>query len=137
MTISMTKCASCKRENTLRPARERVSIRSIELVGTAMRCSHCREVFWPQDEMERQYEAAASAIVARGIRDGAQFQLVRKMLQLKATDLGRLLGVRPETISRWERGESPVDRAAAFVLGELYERPRVVRAKLEALAAPP
>jgi DNA-binding transcriptional regulator YiaG len=137
MTTTMTRCVSCKKENTLCASKERFRMYGVELLGEAIRCNHCGEVYWPGAEVKRQETEAAAMIVARGIRNGKQFQFIRKMLQLKATDLAALLDVRPETISRWERGEYPVDRAAAFVLGELYDRPRVVRAKLEALAAHP
>lgn len=133
MTITMTHCVSCNKTDRLRASTESIRIHGIGLAGEAIRCT-CGEVYWPHAELERLYSDAAAAIVKLGIRDGKQFQFIRKTIELKATELAELLGVRPETISRWERGEYPVDRAAAFVLGELYERPRVVRAKLEALA---
>jgi transcriptional regulator with XRE-family HTH domain len=48
----------------------------------------------------------------------------------KATEIAELLDVRPETVSRWERGEVDIPRAAAFALGELYEHPHVTKRKL-------
>jgi len=35
-------------------------------------------------------------------------------------------------VSRWERDEVEIPRPIAFTLGELFERPRVVRDRLEA-----
>ena len=44
---------------------------------------------------------------------------MRRVLGLTGPELGKLLGVRFETISRWERGEVPVDRGAWLLLGGL------------------
>ena len=131
----MNKCPNCKKENPMRPFEGRVKLRGVEVTSRGLQCSNCREVLYPLAEVARQEKEAAAVIVSRGIRDGKEFQFVRKMADLKATELAELLDVQPKTISRWETGETPVDRAAAFALGELYDRPRVVRAKLEALAA--
>jgi DNA-binding transcriptional regulator YiaG len=46
-----------------------------------------------------------------------------------------LFGVRPETVSRWEHGESEIPRTAAFALGQLYAHPKLTRQSFEALAA--
>ncbi len=63
----------------------------------------------------------------RGARAGVQLKLVRKAAGLKATELADLLGVTPETVSRWECGRSEIPRAAVYVLVELYEHPRRTR----------
>lgn len=133
--MSLTKCPTCKKEKALRGRESSTEICGIEVRGRGLACRFCDEFLIENAELARMETEAARAIVASGIRDGRQFQFVRKELDIRAVDLAKLLGVRPETISRWERGEYPVDRAAAFALGELFERPRVVRAKLEALAA--
>ncbi|MBA3460439.1 MAG: helix-turn-helix domain-containing protein [Deltaproteobacteria bacterium] len=132
--MTMTKCPTCKKENALRDRESSAEICGLEVRGRGLACRFCDEFLIANAELARMEAEAASVMVARGIRDGRQFQFVRKELDITAVDLAKLLGVRPETISRWERGEYPVDRAAAFALGELFERPRVVRAKLEALA---
>ncbi len=61
---------------------------------------------------------------------------MRSELDLTGVEVAELLDVRPETISRWEKGHAELPRSAAFILGELYVRPRVTRSKLELLARP-
>lgn len=86
-------------------------------------------------EVVQMEAAAAKAIVERGIPTGADFRCVRKQLDLRAVDVAELFRVPPETVSRRERGEAPLPLVYAFVLMELYERPLLVRARLEALAS--
>lgn len=60
---------------------------------------------------------------------------MRRVLGLTGPELGKLLGVRFETISRWERGEVPVDRGAWLLLGGLVleraGRPLDLRRRME------
>lgn len=100
------------------------------------RCSHCGEVVFDWKEVGRQEQLLGEGLVARGIRTGVEFTLVRKYAGFKATEIAELFDVRPETISRWESGALPVPRLAAFALGELFQHPRAARAKLETLAHP-
>ena len=104
----------------------------IPIIARGEKCSACGDVLYDDDEVGRQENMTAAALVARGIRNGTEFKFVRKVVGLKATEVAELLGVRPETVSRWERDEVEIPRSAAFTLGELYERPRVVRQRLEA-----
>lgn len=131
----MTKCPNCKQENTLQPYEAPAMLRGFEVLQHGQQCTNCKEVLVPIADLKRQEQQVAAKIVERGIRDGKEFQFVRKLADLKATELADLLDVRPETVSRWERGETPIAPAAAFALGELYSRPRVVRKQLEAIGA--
>jgi transcriptional regulator with XRE-family HTH domain len=60
---------------------------------------------------------------------------VRKAAGFRAVEIAALFNVRPETVSRWERGESEIPRTAAFALGQLYAHPRLTRQGFEALGA--
>ncbi len=131
----MNTCPNCKKQNTMQPYEAPVMMRGMEVLARGVQCSGCREVLIPMDDLQCQEKQAATKIVDRGIRDGKEFQFVRKVAELKAVEVAELLGVRAETVSRWERGEQPVPRAAAFTLGELFTRPRVVRERLEAIGA--
>jgi DNA-binding transcriptional regulator YiaG len=92
----------------------------------------CGEILFDGDELDRQEREVAAALIARGIRTGKQFKLVRKVAGFRANEIADMFGVRPETISRWERGEIDVPRTAAYALGELYEHPKLTQQKLEA-----
>lgn len=126
-------CPICER-GTLRAHRETVTRLGVELEVIGERCSACGETLVSNDEATRQELALAAGLVARGVRAGNEFKLVRKAAGLMATEVAELLDVRPETVSRWERGEVEIPRAVAFALGELYDRPRVTRQKFEAFA---
>lgn len=49
--------------------------------------------------------------------DGLRF--LRKALSMKAAELAALFGVRPESVSRWETGKAPIDRATWMALSGL------------------
>lgn len=127
------KCTFCKKE-TMQPWKVTFPFEmyDVEIEARGMRCGACGEVECTHADMEHNERATAMALVARGVRSGREFKFVRKMAGFKATEVADMLGVRSETVSRWERNEVAVPRAAAFALGELYERPVVTRRKLEA-----
>jgi DNA-binding transcriptional regulator YiaG len=128
------RCPNCKKTDTLKPWTGKTTRLGIEIDTRGERCTACGDTIVDYDEAGRQEQALAAGIIARGIRKGNEFALVRKAVGIKAIALAEMLDVRPETVSRWERGEVEIPRAVAFALGELYERPRVVRQKLEAFA---
>lgn len=63
--------------------------------------------------------AVAAAIAAEGPVSGETFSWMRRAIGLQAKVLAELLDVRPESVSRWERGERPMDRAAWLLLADL------------------
>jgi len=128
------RCVNCKKTGTYRPWKGPVELMGIDVEAKGMRCAACGELLFDADEVRRQERALADVLVARGIRSGREFKLVRKVAGLRAAELADMLDVRPETVSRWERGEVAIPRSAAFVLGELFERPREARRRLAALA---
>jgi putative zinc finger/helix-turn-helix YgiT family protein len=129
----LMQCPTCKKE-TLRPWKGQITRMGVELAVAGQRCSSCEETIFDGDEVQRQERDVATAIVARGVRTADEFKFVRKVAGFRANELAELLDVRAETISRWERAEAEIPRSAAFALGELYDRPRVTREKLEAFA---
>lgn len=127
-------CPTCKKTDTFRPWEGSVKLLGIEITGRGQRCRSCGELLFDGAEVERQEHEIAAALVARGVRTGPEFKLVRKLAGLRATEVAEMFGVRPETVSRWERGEVEVPRTAAYALGELYEHPKITRQKLQAFA---
>ncbi len=63
--------------------------------------------------------AIAASMAADGPVLGETFAWMRRALGLQAKVLAELLDVRPESVSRWERGERPMDRAAWLLVADL------------------
>lgn len=128
------RCPNCKAVDSYQPWEGMMKLRGVEFVARGERCRSCNETTFDAAEVNRQERVVAAGLVQQGIRTPRDFQYVRKVAGLKANELAELLDVRPETVSRWERGESDIPRYAVFMLGELFTHPRVVREKLEQLA---
>ena len=82
----------------------------------------------------------ASEFARRGIVNGGTFKAIRKALRFKSVDLAHLLGVMPETISRWEAGALPMPRpswvAVAALLRDTLDGRDEVGHILEAASKP-
>ena len=77
----------------------------------------------------------AAVIAGEGPVLGETFSWMRRALGLQARQLAELLDVRPESVSRWERGERPMDRAAWLLLaGVVLDRVGLRVAPLEWMA---
>lgn len=129
------RCHNCKSVDSYAPWEGTMKLRGVEFLARGERCRKCGEVVFDSAEVRRQERLIAAALVERGVRNGRDFKLVRKAAGLRANELAQLLDVRPETVSRWENGDVPIPRHAAFILGELFEHPKNARARLELLAS--
>lgn len=86
----------------------------------------------------------AAAIAGEGPVLGETFSWMRRAIGVQAKALAEMLDVRPESVSRWERGERPMDRAAWLLLAEaVLDRagkrvpPLELMAKIAATTHPP
>ncbi len=132
----MKRCHECQGTD-IREARERFVDRFPLASGGTLEfvfedfpqriCSACGERTYRGKDLVAAEDAVTRELVARGIRDGAVFKHLRKALGLKATDLADLLGVTPETISRWENGHNQADRAVWATLDLLVDEHRAGR----------
>jgi putative zinc finger/helix-turn-helix YgiT family protein len=129
-------CPICKKVNALLPWEGMTLVLGIEVEGRGRRCKACGELLIELTERGRQERLAAERLIARGIRSGVEFKFVRKLAGFQATEVAEMFGVRKETVSRWERGEVPIPRTAAYALGALFEHPKLTRQRLEAFAQP-
>ena len=129
------KCPTCRQDDTLEAWEGAITRMGVEIIARGERCSSCGETLFGYEEVGRQDALIADALVARGIRTGAEFVFVRKSAGLKAVEVAELFGVRPETVWRWEHGETEIPRTAAFALAELYKHPKLTRQSFESLAA--
>ena len=129
------KCPSCNKPNTLRAWEGPITRLEVEILARGKRCSSCGETLFDYDELGRQDALIADALVARGVRTGPEFVFVRKSAGLQAVDVAELFGVRPETVWRWEHGQTAIPRTAAYALGQLYAHPKLTRQRFEALGS--
>ncbi len=115
----MKRCAVCF-SNELRETRETVDVNVPTVSGafhvrvsgvSNARCGNCGESFLCGPDLGRAELLAGAEALARGFRDGKTLKFVRKALGLRATELGELLGVSAETVSRWENGHRAAERS--------------------------
>jgi putative zinc finger/helix-turn-helix YgiT family protein len=72
-------------------------------------CAKCRHEYLHGPAMVEFERRVAVELARRGAPLPETFRRLRKALGLRAVDLGAMLEVRPETISRWENGQTEVD----------------------------
>jgi transcriptional regulator with XRE-family HTH domain len=107
----------------------------------ALECSACAESTVDGPVLAHAELEVASRLAREGLATGEGFRFMRKALGFNAADLAAMLGVRAETISRWETGKTAVDRGAfaalaAMVTDRLAER-TTTRDVLLGLTRPP
>ena len=86
-------------------------------------CDACGESLVDASELARVELEAARAIGDAGLVSGETFRFMRHALGLIAKDLSAEFDVAPETISRWENEERPLDRLAwATLAGMVRDR---------------
>lgn len=74
---------------------------------------------WLDETLEQHDLAIASWLVANGARTGDALRWLRKTIGMKALELAEVLGITPETVSRWENGKLEVDALAWVLLGAI------------------
>jgi DNA-binding XRE family transcriptional regulator len=104
---------------------------------SAIKCGSCGESSLSGPDLGRAELLAGAEAMARGLRDGGTLKFIRKSLGLRAADLGELLDVSPETISRWENSHRAAERSVWNTLADLVaDRLRGTRTTLDRLTAP-
>lgn len=137
------RCSRCKGIR-FKPIEE---IENHEVAGTTYRvvvsgrkCANCDEVYLEGPEVARAELQVAAEVARRGPASAETFRFMRRVLGLKSGELGELLGVSAETMSRWEQGHRDLDRAAWATLGaiatEAFEGRTTTRDRLETLRKP-
>lgn len=122
----MKRCVSC-RSSDVREIREAVEVRVpapeplvVHVTGvSAIKCGACGETVLSGADLGRAELLAGAEAMARGLRDGGTFKFIRKTLGMRAAELGDLLDVSPETVSRWENGHRAADRSVWNTLADL------------------
>ena len=117
----MKKCPSCGGALVASRKRQTQSVGGRDFVVTvaAAACRGCASVFLENASLQRAEMEIACELARHGPVSGEAFRYLRKTLALRAVVVADLLGVTPETISRWENGQRPVDKAAWMTLGSV------------------
>ena len=122
----MTRCSACQSSN-VRETRESVEITvpggeaaprpGDWCLGGQVRDLSRIDPRWA--DLGRAELLAGAEAIARGLRAGGTFRFVRKALGLRAVELGSLLEVSPETVSRWENGHRSAEPSVWNTLADL------------------
>jgi putative zinc finger/helix-turn-helix YgiT family protein len=141
----MTKCVRCGASATRfrkgkRQQRYQIGETTFSTIVPMKECPVCGEGYVDGAEMKTAELAVAAEVARRGPAIGLSFRFMRSVLGIRGNEMAELLGVRPETISRWEKERGDVDRAAWALLGsmviEAQEGGRALRDRLETLRHP-
>lgn len=84
-------------------------------------CANCYNSFVASDVLHDFEHAVAMRLISAGNRTGPALKSLRKSAGFRNIDLAELLGVRVETLSRWETGKTPVDRATWVIVASLVD----------------
>lgn len=98
---------------------QKIGEREFVVVVAALTCHNCAAVYLEHGSLQRAELEIGGELARHGPPSGEAFRYLRKSLEMRASSLASLLGVTPETISRWENGQRTVDRTAWIVLGSL------------------
>ena len=107
----MPRCASCKgalKKGTVVHTAKVGDVRfRAELPASV--CEHCAEDYVDAEQLGRFELLAAQRLAEAGTRSPEVFRFLRKVLGLRAADVATVIGVRPETVSRYENGSLDID----------------------------
>lgn len=129
------RCFKCKSENSYRPWEGPAEVMGVEFIAKGEQCESCGEILFTPEQSREHDRLVARGIIDRGPRAGAELRLLRKVAGLTAAEFAALLDVTPETVSRWENDRVPTPITTAYIMGDLVERPKRTRRRLEALRA--
>ncbi len=82
-------------------------------------CEACGEEYTAGEDLGRFERTIARTLLDAGETSGEAFKFARKAMGIRAADLAQILGVTPETVSRWETGVHPIDPMALALLALL------------------
>ena len=118
----MTTCPICN-VGRLRPSgrltRQTIDDHTFEAVLPIEKCDACGEGVYLPGVLARFELQVADGLARAGIATPSAIRFMRSSLGLTARDLSKLLGVRHETLSRWENGKRVLDRVTLAVMHSL------------------
>ena len=119
----MKRCVECENDNfekTKVPHRVRVtSTFKVDVEIPARQCTKCAETYTDGADMERAEFEVARRVADSGVVTGETFRFMRRALGLQSKELAELLGVEPESVTRWEKGDRTMAPLAWLALAML------------------
>ena len=116
------RCPTCHSGRLARDTREtRVQVAGSTFVASlpVRRCASCGEAFYAVGAVEGLELQVAALLAEAGVASGEALRFMRKALGLRADEWADLIGVRPESVSRWENGRRRIDRGTLAVIHQL------------------
>jgi putative zinc finger/helix-turn-helix YgiT family protein len=89
---------------------------------TQFKCMQCRETYVSLPNVEALHRAIGGAVCSKrkALLTPDEIKFLRKDLHLKSKELAGVLGVRPETVSRWETGKEAIGETQDRLLRSIY-----------------
>ena len=123
-TMRVSRCVKCGGTDlpVVRQAlRATIAGVPFEKTVRAQRCASCAEAYFAAGAVGDFELSAALALARAGIRTPDALKFMRKAAGLRATDLGELLGLTAEHLSRIENGKVPPDKRTVALVAALLE----------------
>jgi putative zinc finger/helix-turn-helix YgiT family protein len=118
----MNKCAMCENGKMKKTMVEWTrTVDGTRFVGTmpGYVCDSCKEEYVDAIVLEKFEEQIALEIARRGRISSEAFRFMRTTIGLSSKELAKILGVQPETVSRWEHRKREIDKSVFALLGGL------------------
>ncbi len=118
----MTSCVNCrgtKFKQTTAELKRHVAGRVFTGKLPARECSSCGMRYYDSPDLGRFDLAVAITLANAGVTEPEALKFMRKASGRRSKEFAELLGVRPETVSRWESGKAGIDRATYAVIQQL------------------
>ena len=126
-------CPRCGQPSFPSPTEERLRFANIELIAPSrtLVCSRCAHAFTSAKRDRALDLDIARKLAEMGARNKDAFRFMRRALGYTAAAMSELLGVEPETLSRWENGKRaipscPMALMASLVLDRQRKRDSMV-----------
>src|SRR5450432_3804101 len=119
MAFTCVNCGNNRFKQTSAIVSRHIAGHEFQSAIPARECTSCGMKYYASDDLARFELATAITIANAALQVPEALKFMRKVTGLQAKQFADLLGVRPETVSRWESGKTPVDRATYSVLQQV------------------
>lgn len=118
----LNRCPNCGAA----PLESRVTTRKRHVAGHVFTaemacrvCTTCQTSYFDDRTVGHFDALVAARLLEAGVTEPDALRFLRKAIGLQGKEFAELLAVRPETVSRWEQGKRPIDRATYALLRQL------------------